>query len=227
MYMDRQETVNGRRIPYEASTEELILLLQSKEMTSFCVACEALSYRSEDAAFSAVSSFLVSKDSMRRLYAFEVIYRFPQAAKLQWYLDDQLFSNELWFVKAALRNIMYYRVPCTEEKLKAAVSAHYRTLHEEFHALAALGISDNNYQYLKSLLADVRTSISQEIVSEILIRGYGATKTEELFSLLSASSNPKLRVRSVYLAKQHGIATEHMANDVDGHVRKAVKGNNQ
>ena len=98
-------------------------------------------------------------------------------------------------------------------------------LYDEFYALAALSISDDNYQYLKSLWNVACTSISQEIISEILIQGYGTTKAEELFSLLSASSNPKLRAMSVYHAKDHGIATEHMANDVDGHVRKAVKGN--
>ena len=222
--MNRKEIVNGQRIPYELETEALIQMLGSQDMTIFCLACEALSYRSEEQAYSALSSYLTSKDYYRRLYAFQVIFRNPRTASLQWYLDKQLSSEDLIFVRAALHNIMYYQVSCSEEKLKAAVYVHYRSLYDEFYALAALSISDDNYQYLKSLWKVACTSISQEIISKVLIRGYGATKAEELFSLLSASSNPKLRVMAVYHAKENGISTEHMANDVNGHVRKAVKG---
>ena len=46
----KKEILNGTRIPYELSVEELSKMLSSPIMKDFSLACEALSYKNEVAA---------------------------------------------------------------------------------------------------------------------------------------------------------------------------------
>lgn len=221
--MNRKEIVNGQRIPYESETEDLIRMLGSQDMATFCLACEVLSYRSEEQAYSALSSFLMSKDYFRRLYAFQVIFRNPRAVSLQWYLDKQLSSDDLLFVKAALRNIMEHQLSCSQDKLKAAISTYSDSLRDEYWALNALEISESNYQFQVSLLSKVHPPIVQEIVATVLIQQYEDSHPKELFQMLSGVDNPKLRVMAVCIGKTLGIDMGYMLNDKNGHVRNAVR----
>ena len=46
----KKEMLNGTRIPYELSVEELSKMLSSPIMKDFSLACEALSYNNDVAA---------------------------------------------------------------------------------------------------------------------------------------------------------------------------------
>ena len=221
--MKQPETLNGKPIPYDASTQELICMLQSRNMQEFCLACEALSYRTDQRAVSALSSFLNSNDRYRRLYVFMIIYRCAKDIVPQQYLENQLSSNDSLFVNAALRNISEYDLPCDEELLKNTMKANITSCDDGIRSLVKLKKNEDNYQYLCSLLEIPCQSITHEIVTELLIKKYEDDHTTDLVEMLMHSDNPKLRVEAAILACKHGMDTSAFENDPNGHVRNVIR----
>ena len=54
--------LNGDRIPYELSVEELIKMLSSPIIKDFSLACEALSYKNDVSAHEAMKFHINDKD---------------------------------------------------------------------------------------------------------------------------------------------------------------------
>ena len=221
--MKRLETLNGEPIPYDASTQELICMLQSRNMQEFCIACEALSYRTGEKVVSALSSFLNSNDKYRRLYVFKIIYRCAKDAVPQQYLENQLRSDDSLFVNAALRNIYEYDLPCKENLLKDVVKSNITSFYDEIRVLDKLNKNDDNYRYLCSILDITCQSLTQEIIIELLIKKYEDDHAADLVARLTHSNNPKLRAKAARLACEHDMDTSAFENDPNGHVRNVIE----
>ena len=226
--MKKLKSLNGKIIPYDLPTSSLVEMLKSQEMSDFCVACEALSYRENIESFDAIKSFLYSNDKYRRLYAFKSIFRMSFANSLINYLEEQLKSPDYLFVSAALHIIIDKNLSCSEILIKNAVLRNYFNFYDEFYVLALLNISEENYEFLrnhfiKSENKKENICICQEILSEILIEKYSLSHAQELFDLLSVSKYPKLRIKAIHLAKQQNLDYSFLKKDPDKKVQKALK----
>ena len=195
--------------------DELLSMLRSADMQSFCRACDELSARGEIAA---LTPFLQSGDRYRRLYAFKCI----GAATPREFLEAQLCSDDFLFVSAALHIIAEHAPACDEALVKSAVSAHLAQLHDEAAALDVLSASDENYAFLLGLLDKSERSMTQEIVAEVLLGRYLPERAEALIDTLAASPNPKLRTMAARHALDLGLDTARFAADPNAHVRNAV-----
>ena len=65
--MERKQLVNGEPIPYDAPLSKLEEMLRGKEMQRYCLACEALSWRTDEESFRLLAEQLAVSDRWRRL----------------------------------------------------------------------------------------------------------------------------------------------------------------
>ena len=221
--MKRKELLNGKTIPYDAPLPVLEEMLHDSQMQNYCLACEALSWRSDEESFRLLSKQLNDRDRWRRLYAFQVIYRSHYAASLVPYAVQQLLSDDIPFVKAALRNIEAYDLPCPEVAIKQTIEKYYDILYDEMKLLLCLETSEENYSYLVELFRREGACLKQEIVADVLLAQYEDLHPEELFALLADSRYAKQRAKAVRLAKRHGFDCTRLRTDPDGHVRKSCR----
>ena len=219
--MKRKELLNGKAIPYGAPLPVLEELLHDIRMQNYCLACEALSWRTDEESFRLLSEQMNVQDRGRRLYAFQVIYRSQYAASLVAYAVQQLLSDDVPFVLAALRNIEAYDLPCPEGAIKQTIEKYYDILYDEMKLLFRLETSDENYSFLVELFHREGACLKQEIVADVLLERYEDLHPKELFALLADSRYAKQRAKAVRLAKRHGFDCTRLRNDPDGHVRKA------
>ncbi len=221
--MERKQLVNGEPIPYDAPLPELEDMLRDKEMRRYCLACEALSWRTDEESFRLLAEQLAVADRWRRLYAFRVIFRSPYAAGLASYAVQQLLSDDPSFVLAALEIIEEHRLPCPEAAMKAAVAEHYELLHDQGKLLFRLEATGENYRYLTELFHREEPCLRQEIVADILLDHYEDSRPAELYALLAGSRYARQRVKAALLAKRRGLDPSALREDPDGHVRKACR----
>ena len=221
--MKRKELLNGEPLPYDAPLSELEDMLRDKEMQRYCLACEALSWRTDEESFRLLAEQLAVSDRWRRLYAFRVIYRSPHAAGLAAHAVRQLLSDDPSFVLAALEIIEEHRLPCPEAAMKAAVAEHYELLHDQGKLLFRLEATGENYRYLTDLFHREGPCLRQEIVADILLDHYEDSCPAELYALLAGSRHARQRVKAAQLAKRRGLDPSALREDPDGHVRKACR----
>ncbi len=221
--MEKKQLLNGEPIPYDAPLPELEEMLRDKQMQRYCLACEALSQRTDEGAFRLLAAQLDVSDRWRRLYAFRVIFRSPYAADLSSYAVQQLQSDDPSFVLAALEIIEEHRLPCPEQAMKAAVAEHYALLHDQGKLLFRLEATEENYRYLRDLFHREGTCLRQEIVADILLDHYEDSRPTELYALLAGSRCAKQRTKAAQLAKRRGLDPSALREDPDGHVRKACR----
>lgn len=221
--MKRKELLNGEPLPYDAPLSELEDMLRDKEMQRYCLACEALSWRTDEESFRLLAEQLDVADRWRRLYAFRVIYRSPHAAGLASLAVRQLLSDDPSFVLAALEIIEEHGLPCPEAAMKAAVAEHYELLHDQGKLLFRLESTGENYRYLTELFHREGPCLRQEIVADILLDHYEDSRPAELYALLAGSRYASQRVKAAQLAKRRGLDPSALREDPDGHVRKACR----
>ncbi len=195
--------------------DELLSMLRSADMQSFCRACDELSARGE---LAALTPFLRSGDRYRRLYAFKCI----GAATPREFLEAQLRSDDFLFVSAALHIVAGHAPACDEALVKSAVRSHLAQLHDEGSALDVLSASDENYAFLLELLVKAGRSMTQEIIAEVLLGHYLPERAEAVIDTLAASPNPKLRTMAARHALALGLDTARFASDPNAHVRNTV-----
>ena len=219
--MKRKELLNGKAIPYDAPLPVLEEMLHDTRMQNYCLACEALSWRTDEESFRLLSEQMNIQDRDRRLYAFQVIYRSQYAASLAPYAVQQLLSDDVPFVLAALRNIEAYDLPCPEGAIRQTIEKYYDILYDEMMLLFRLETSDENYSFLVELFHREGACLKQEIVADVLLERYEDLHLKELFALLADSRYAKQRAKAVRLAKRHGFDCTRLRTDPDGHVRKS------
>lgn len=219
--MKRKELLNGKAIPYDAPLPVLEEMLHDTRMQNYCLACEALSWRTDEESFRLLSEQMNVKDRGRRLYAFQVIYRSQYAASLVAYAVQQLLSDDVPFVLAALRNIEAYDLPCPEGAIRQTIEKYYDILYDEMMLLFRIETSDENYSFLVELFHREGACLKQEIVADVLLKRYEDLHPKELFALLADSRYAKQRAKAVQLAKRHGFDCTRLRTDPDGHVRKS------
>ena len=106
----KKEILNGTRIPYDLSVEELSKMLSSPIMQDFSLACEALSYKNDNAAYEAMKNYINDKDKYRRLYILKTIFRHPNAVELVDFLESAITSEDFLFVENGLLVISEYKI---------------------------------------------------------------------------------------------------------------------
>ncbi len=215
----KKETLNGTRIPYELSVEELSKMLTSPIMKDFSLACEALSYKNDAAAYEAMKSYINDKDKYRRLYILKTIFRHPNAVELVYILENAIASEDYLFVENGLIVISEYHIKVSDSLLLSAIHKHLPKLYTAISSLTTLDISEENYSKLTELFLKAEQCVQKEIIGEILADNYLNSKSKELFELFGHDKFAKIRLLAIKIAKNYGYNLSLFLSDMDGHVR--------
>ena len=215
----KTEILNGTRIPYELSVEELSKMLSSPIMKDFSLACEALSYKNEVAAYEAMKPLINDKDKYRRLYILKTIFRYPQAIALVGFLENAITSEDFLFVENGLIVISEHQIKVSDSLLLSVVTTHLPKLYTAIRSLNTLDICEENYTKLTALFSKAEQCSQKEFIGEVLADKYLPSKSKELFELFSCDKFAKIRLLAVKIAKKYGYDLSVFLFDEDGHVR--------
>ena len=216
----KEELVNDTCTPCERSVEELSKMLSSPIMKDFSLACEALSYKNEVAAYEAMKPFINDKDKYRRLYILKTIFRHPKAIELVGFLENAITSEDFLFVENGLIVISEHQIKVSDSLLLSAVTKHLPNLYTAVRALNTLDICEENYTKLTALFSKAEQCSQKEVIGKILANKYLPSKSKELFELFSCDKFAKIRLLAITVAKKYGYDLSVFLSDMDGHVRK-------
>ena len=215
----KKEILNGTRIPYELSVEELSQMLSSPNMKDFSLACEALSYKNDVTAYEAMKSYINNKDKYRRLYILKTIFRHPNAVELVNFLENAISSEDFLFVDNGLIVISEHQIKVSDSLLLSVVTKHLPKLYTAIRSLNTLDICEENYIKLTALFSRAEQCSQKEFIGEILIKKYLSSKSKELFELFRSDRFAKIRLFAVKIAKKYDYDLSVFLFDEDGHVR--------
>lgn len=196
--------LNGDRIPYELSVEELIKMLSSPIIKDFSLACEALSYKNDVSAYEAMKFHINDKDKYRRLYILKTIFRHPNAVELMDFLEGSILSEDFLFVENGLIVISEYKIKVPDSLLLSAVNKHLPKLYTAVGSLITLDISEENYKNLTAIFSKAEQCVQKEVIGEILAYHYLPSKSKELFDLFSRDRFAKIRLLAIKIANKYG-----------------------
>lgn len=191
----RTEMINGIPVPYDLSVNELEVLLISGDMSDFVVACEALSYRSDERAYQLLKKYITDQDKYKRLYVLKTIFRHPKAVQLKSFLEECLLSDDVLFVHNGLSVVGQYEIEVSEKAVLSAVLKHLSDLHcTNLYALKILSTSDENFLNLIRIFKRSKACGQKEVIGEILVEKYFHSHAEELYALFSKDNFLKIRL---------------------------------
>ena len=215
----KKEILNGTRIPYDSSIEELIQMLASPDMKDFSLACEALSYKNDFVAYEALKSYINDKDKSRRLYILKTIFCVPNAVELIDFLEGAILSEDFLFVENGLIIICEHKIKVSDSLLLSAVNKHLPKLHTAVGSLITLDISEENFNNLMAIFLKSEQCVQKEVIGDILLYHYLPSKSKELFEIFSCDKFAKIRILAIKIAKKYGYDLSVFLSDEDGHVR--------
>lgn len=215
----KKEILNGTRIPYDLSVEELSKMLSSPIMQDFSLACEALSYKNDNAAYEAMKNYINDKDKYRRLYILKTIFRHPNAVELVDFLESAITSEDFLFVENGLLVISEYKIKVSDELLLSVIYDHLPRLSTAIGALNTIDISEEHYAKVIILFENAEHCLQKEIIGDVLVSNYLPAKAKELFEIFGCDKFAKIRLLAIKIAREFGFNVSEFLNDLDGHVR--------
>lgn len=220
----RKEEINGIVVPYDKSVEELETMIFTEDMSVFVVACEALSYKSEEKAFEILKTYSTHEDKYKRLCVLKTIFRHPKSEQEKDLLVRAILSDDIFFAENGLQIICEHKIGVPENVIISAVNKHFCKLHStSLYVLEVLGTNEANFVKLIKWLEQSKESGQKEVLGEILTKKYLPERAEELFALFSTDIFAKIRVMAVEIGKEYKFDISKFRDDPDGHVRKTAR----
>ena len=217
------EKINGISVPYGKSSQELEQMLLNGDMNDFVVACEALASKNDQYSFELLKGYITHKDKYKRLCVLKVIFKYPEAEELKWFLEESLLSKDILFAENGLKIIYKHNVKLKDSIILMAVKNHLKELHcTSLYALSCLDVSNDNFLVLVEIFKKLKGCGQKEVLGKILTDKYLSQKSRELFDLFSNDDFPKVRLLAVKIGKKYGFDIEKFKFDNDGHVRKVT-----
>jgi hypothetical protein len=214
--------INGLEVPYNLETNELLVMLEKTDMSSFVAICEALSYRDTEDVCDALGYYLLSNDKYRRLCVLKIIFRNSYSIKWMTELEKAIQSDDFIFVDNGLKVVADYNIKVSEKLIVSAIKKHFQEIKHSLLALSLLEISDDNFKILINFFMNSNTCLKQEILAEILVQKYLVEKSNVLFGLFAVSKFGKIRKLAVQIGFNSGYDISAFKNDPDGHVRDLI-----
>ena len=221
----KTEIINGVTVPYDKTTEELERMLYSRSMSDFVVACEALSYKTDDKSFDLLERYITDKDKNKRLCILKTIFRHPSSRKVKKFLEESILSDDIWFSENGLKVAFECDIDVSDIVIFTAVNKHIKNLYcTSLYILMKTDINEVNFLKLVELFKSAKVSGQKEVLSEILFEKYLPAKAQDLFDLFSKDDFSKIRLLAVKIGKEYNFNIEVFKSDIDGHIRKeAIK----
>lgn len=217
--------VKGMDIPEGLSPAELEAMMESKDMQTFMIACEALCLENTNQAYGILKRYIAHNDLYRRRYVLSVIFGYPQAAELVSHLEQALCSDKAFLWGTALDVIIQKEVRVAEEVLFSCIERNWSQVERyDIYALESVEKTQANAQRILKLYQACRDDSTRIAMAGVLYSFCTEENHLALFELFRDDPASHIRILACRIARAYRRPDllAKFAQDRDGHIRKLV-----
>ncbi len=217
--------LNGHVVPMDCTNDELQAMLESSDMQTFALACEALRNTQTTEAYRLLKNNLQTKDKYRYRYILSVIFAFDESAELQDHFINAMQSDDRIFVTTALAHLIHKNIWVSDEQILACFEKNHNSMDGYYYQiLLRIERTESNTAGIIKLLNTSQTDNVKIAVAECLTEFATKENYLNIYSLFVNSSIAKLRLEACRVAYKFNRIDllQAFAKDSDGHIRKYV-----
>lgn len=215
---------NGQVVPENLSIPEIAKMMESSDMQTFALACEALRLVSTEQAYELLKRHFIISDRYKFRCILEVIFDYPNASELIYKLEYALESKEIFLVKTALEIIIQGKVRVADEHILRCIERNQGRLNNGYWYRALYGIERNedNVERVLNLYHSCKEDRGRIAIAECLYTFCNLKNYLRFFELFKDDSIPHIRIVACRIAKEYDRPDllQRFVQDKDGHIRK-------
>ena len=215
--------LNGKPVPDDLSIEELHVMLESSDMQTFALACEALRNRKTNEAYSLLKEYLTEKDTHKYRYILSVIFSYDESSQLQEHFLGAMQSDNMYLVRTVLDHLVHRNIWVSDEQILCCFEKNHNSLDAYYYQiLGNLAKTEQHAERLIRLLNTAETDSIRIAVAECLESFSSETNYLRIYALLADSNIAKVRMQACQIANKFSRVDllQKFTDDPDGHVRK-------
>ena len=219
------EILNGQVTPTDCTIDELKVMLESSDMQTFALACEALKNTKTAQAYHLLKSKLQVKDKYRYRYLLSVIFAFDQSGELQENFINALQSDDIILVTTALEHLIHRNLWVSDEQILACFEKNHNSLDGYYYQiLTGIARTESHTTRIINLLITSQPKSIRIAVAKCLSEFTTKENYLDIYSLFADSDIAKLRLEACRIACRFNRMDllQPFAEDSDGHIRKYV-----
>jgi len=217
--------LNCQEVPENCTINDLRTMLESSDMQTFTIACEALRNTQTFEAYNLLKSKLQIKDKYRYRYILDVIFSFDESIELKNYFINAMQSDDRILVTTALEHLIHKNLWVTDEQILACFEKNHNLLDGFYYQilLQIAGTASNTSRIIE-LLNGSKSDSTKIAVAECLSDFATKDNYLDIYCLLANSSLSKLRMEACRIACKFGRRDllHAFVKDSNGHIRKYV-----
>lgn len=213
-------------VPEELSLGELKTMMESSDMQTFMIACEALRLAQNDASYALLKQYIAHSDLYKRRYVISVIFGYPQAAELVPHLELALGSEKPFLWGTALDVIIQEKVRVAEEALFSCIERNWEQVGRyDIYALDSVEKTQGNAGRILKLYQACRDDSTRIAMAGVLYGFCTEENHQTFFQLFQDDPAPHIRILACRIAREHHRPDllSKFAQDRDGHIRKLAR----
>lgn len=215
--------INGQIVPENLTLSKLEEMMESSNMQTFAVACEALRLANTQESYELLKKYLYVSDRYKHRCVLAVIYDYNNSSELVSELVRALQSEELFLVTTALDNIIQGKVRVADEQVLACIERNHGRLNNSYYrVLNCIERSEDNVERILNLYHTCKENSIRIAIAERLRTFCNPNNYLRLFDLFKDDSVAHIRMVACRIAIDHdrGDLLQKFKQDKDGHIRK-------
>lgn len=215
--------INGQIVPENLTLLKLEEMMESSDMQTFSVACEALRLANTQEAYELLKKYLYVSDRYKRRCVLAVIYDYNNSSELVSELVQALESEKVFLVTTALDNIIQGKVRVADEQVLTCIERNHEKLNRSYyHVLTCIERTEENVERILNLYHTCKENSTRIAIAECLHTFCNSNNYLRLFDLFEDDSVARIRMVACRIAKDYDRRDllQKFTQDKDGHIRK-------
>ena len=217
--------LNGQEVPQNCTINDLRTMLESSDMQTFAIACEALRNSGTTEAYHLLKSKLQVKEKWKYRYILSVIFTFDESIELKNYFINAMQSDDRILVATVLNHLIYKNLWVTDEQILTCVEKNHNFLDGFYYQiLLRIASTASNTSRIIELLNNSKSDSTKIAVAECLSEFATKDNYIDIYCLFADSNLSKLRMEACRIAGKFGRGDllHTFVKDANGHIRKYV-----
>lgn len=215
--------INGQIVPENLTLSELEEMMESSNMQTFAIACEALRLANTQEAYELLKKHLYVSDRYKLRCVLAVVYDYSNSSELVSELVRALNSEELFLVTTALDNIIQGKVRVADEQVLACIERNHGKLNSSYYyVLTCIERTGENVERILNLYHACKENSIRIALAECLHTFCNPNNYIRLFNLFKDDSVAHIRMVACRIAidRDRRDLLQNFKQDKDGHIRK-------
>lgn len=217
-----RQYINDEKVPYDKSTQELIAMLDVPSL--FHVACEALSYKSDELSLTTLMAIIEDDDPFKRRIGVECLGNNAKFDKVLDHLIICLDDKSPYVVRISIEMMVKHHVIKSHEKIILLLQSKDELTREAAVSALEYISKPSDFDVVLKLLSDRNKKVRNR-VPYILLATANESNWRKAYNVMKHSENDKSRLYACYLLNAFGTKEERddaktFLYDKNGHIRK-------